>query len=168
MAFAPGACYSLFQPFGRLLALNGTNAALRNIGWALLRIVSGILLMTHGYAKVSRAAADPNLQLGQFLETVRSLGFPMPEFFAWAAVVAELGGGFLIAIGFLTRPAAALAAFTMAVAVFSHRDDPFAQQEKALLFLVIFLVFLLGGAGPVSFDAWIQARRARASASIFK
>jgi putative oxidoreductase len=148
--------------------LNGTNAALRNVGWALLRIVAGVLLMTHGYAKVSAAAADPNLQLGQFTETVRALGFPYPEFFAWAAVAAELVGGFLIAAGLFTRPAAAVAAFTMAVAVFSLRDDPFAQQEKALLFMVIFFVFLLGGSGPVSFDDAIRARRAKASSSIFR
>ncbi|WP_373047346.1 DoxX family protein [Vulgatibacter sp.] len=148
--------------------MNGTNAALRNIGWTVLRIVSGVLLMTHGYAKLTRAAADPELQLGRFLETVQGLGFRYPEFFAWLAVAAELGGGFLVAIGFFTRPAAAAAAFTMAVAVYSHRLDGFAAQEKALLFGVIFFVMALGGSGPVSFDDWIRARRAKASSSIFK
>ncbi len=148
--------------------MNGTNEALRNIGWALLRIATGVLLMTHGYAKFARAAAQPGFELGNFVETVRGLGFPYPEFFAWAAVAAELAGGFLVAIGFFTRPASLMAAFTMAVAVYSHRDDPFAQQEKALLFLLIFLVFALGGSGPYSFDEWIRARRAKASSSIFK
>jgi putative oxidoreductase len=148
--------------------LNGTNEALRNIGWALLRIATGVLLMTHGYAKFSRAAAQPGFELGNFVETVRGLGFPYPELFAWLAVLAELVGGFLVAIGFLTRPAAIAAAFTMAVAVYSHRADPFAQQEKALLFLLVFFVFAIGGAGPYSFDEWIRARRAKASASIFK
>ena len=148
--------------------MNGTNEALRNIGWALLRIATGVLLMTHGYAKFARAAASPDFQLGNFVEGVRSLGFPYPEFFAWCAVLAELVGGALVAIGLMTRPAAMVAAFTMAVAVYSHRADPFAQQEKALLFLLIFVTYAIGGAGPFSFDAWIRARRAKASSSIFK
>jgi len=148
--------------------LNGTNEALRRIGWVLLRVVAGVLLATHGWAKLARAAETPGFDLGRFVESVRALGFPFPEAFAWAAVAAELGGGLLVALGLFTRPAAAVAAFAMAVAVYSHRDDPFAQQEKALLYLVIFFVFLLGGSGPVSFDDWIRARKARASASIFK
>lgn len=148
--------------------MNGTNAALRDIGWALLRIATGVLLMTHGYAKFANAAASPDFQLGNFLEMVRGLGFPYPAFFAWCAVAAELVGGVLVAIGFLTRPAAVAAAFTMAVAVYSAREQPFAQQEKALLFLLNFFAFAIGGSGPYSFDAWIRARRAKASASIFK
>lgn len=148
--------------------MNETNAALRNIGWALLRIVTGAMFLTHGYAKVMVAAADPEFQLGRFVETVEGLGFPYPAFFAWAATLSELVGGALIAIGFLTRPAAIFATFTMAVAVYSHRADGFAQMEKALLFLVVFFVLSLGGSGPVAIDEWIRERRARASASIFK
>ena len=148
--------------------MNGTNETLQRIGWALLRVVSGVLLATHGWAKIAGTPESPGFALGSFTEKVAALGIPMPEFFAWAAVAAELVGGLMIAVGLLTRPMAAVAAFTMAVAVWSHADDPFAQQEKALLFLVIFFVFLLGGSGPVSFDDWIRARRARASASIFR
>ena len=168
VAFAFRACYFRLYPHREGTGLNGTNEALRNIGWALLRIAIGVLLMTHGYAKFTHAAAAPGFELGDFVETVRALGFPYPAFFAWAAVFAELVGGFLVAIGFFTRPAALAATFTMAVAVYSQRDDPFAQQEKALLFLLIFLVFALGGSGPWSFDDWIRARRAKASSSIFK
>jgi putative oxidoreductase len=41
----------------------------------------------------------------------------------------------------------------MAVAAFiAHGDDPFAQKEKALLFLAIYLVLLLVGSGKFSAD----------------
>lgn len=148
--------------------MNGINAALRNVGWALLRIAMGGMFLTHGYAKIFGVTTEGNLQMANFQETVRALGLPWPEVLAWVAALSELVGGGLIVIGLLTRPASLFAMITMAVAVFSSSEQGFAAYEKPLMYLVVFFVMLLGGSGPVSFDEAIRARRAKASSTIFK
>lgn len=147
--------------------MNGTNAALRNVGWALLRIAMGGFFLTHGYAKIF-GIKDGVAVMANFSESVRALGFPSPEIFAWLAALSELVGGALIVLGLWTRPAAIASFFTMAVAVYSHRADGFSAMEKPLMFLVVFFVFALAGSGPLSFDDAIRARRAKASSAIFR
>src|SRR5687767_5362288 len=98
--------------------------------WALVRFTCGALLAgLHGYGKVFGGGVD-RLAVG-----VAGLGFPAPLFFAWCASLAEFVGGALVAVGLLTRPAAAMAGFTMLVALYAHRNDPFMKMELALLFL---------------------------------
>ncbi|MDM7972741.1 MAG: DoxX family protein [candidate division Zixibacteria bacterium] len=107
----------------------------------LLRVFAGLALaLAHGLGKLPPGEA--------FVKGVSELGFPAPEFFAWAAALSEFGGGLLLALGLLTRPAAFLIVCTMLTAGFGrHAADPFAVKERALLFLVIALVFLIRGAG---------------------
>ncbi len=84
----------------------------------------------------------------------------MPEFWAWMSGFAEFGCGILVAAGLLTRPAAALIVINMiVVVVFGHTGDPFGRRELPLLFLFVFLMFVLVGAGRYSMDALIRHRR---------
>jgi putative oxidoreductase len=122
------------------------------LGWTLVRVVFGLsLALAHGLVKVTSGMEG-------FTRTVASLGFPFPSFFAWCAALTELVGGLLIAVGLLTRPAAGLAAFTMLVALYRHRADPFATAEKALLFLTVFVALAIAGAGPWSLDARLRRK----------
>ncbi len=122
------------------------------MGWTLVRVVFGMLLcLLHGLPKVTG-------DMGRFAEGVGSLGFPMPTFFAWCAALTELVGGPLIALGLFTRPAAALATFTMIVAVYRHHADPLTVMEKPFLFLTVFLAMVIAGAGPWSLDARMRRR----------
>ncbi|HVK60919.1 MAG TPA: DoxX family protein, partial [Bdellovibrionales bacterium] len=67
--------------------------------------------------------------------------------------LAELGGGFLLAVGFFTRPAAFFAGITMFVASFmAHSSDPFQKQELSLIYLAMFLIFVALGGGRFSID----------------
>jgi putative oxidoreductase len=121
-------------------------------GWTLVRLVFGLsLALGHGLPKVMGNMAG-------FAEGVAKLGFPFPLFFAWCAALSELVGGLLVAVGLFTRPAATLAAFTLAVALYRHRADPFGTQEKALVFLAVMLAVVLAGAGPWSLDAKVRRR----------
>jgi putative oxidoreductase len=122
------------------------------LGWTLVRVTFGFMLsLAHGLPK---ARGD----MSRFAEGVANLGFPFPTFFAWCATLTELVGGALIALGLFTRPAAALAAFTMLVASFRHRPDPFSVMEKPLLFLAVFVGVILVGAGPWSLDARLRRK----------
>jgi putative oxidoreductase len=118
-----------------------------------LRIMSGLLFMAHGTAKL--------------------LGFPATEMFAqapemgsfmWIAGVIELVGGALIAIGLFTRPAAFVCSGQMAFAYFiGHAPQAtFPVQnggDAAILFCFAFLYIAAAGAGPWSIDSIISKKR---------
>lgn len=118
------------------------------LGWTLLRVVFGLsLAFGHGMAKVFGGNME------RFAEGVGRLGFPAPTAFAWAAALAEFAGGILVAAGLFTRPAAALAGFTMLVALWRHRTQGFGDMEMALLYLTAMVAILLVGPGRLSLDA---------------
>lgn len=122
-------------------------------GLLLLRVFGGLALaLAHGWGKFPPSE--------RFVARVMEMGFPAPEVFAWLAGFAELGGGLLLALGLLTRPAAFLVLGNMFfVVLIAHAGDTFVQREKALLFGTIALVVLLTGPGRYSIDALLLRRR---------
>lgn len=124
------------------------------LAWSAVRFVFGAsLAFFHGYGKVFGG------KMADFTKSVAALGFPAPTFFAWSASLSELVGGALVAVGLLTRPAAALAGFTMLVALYRHRVDPFAKSELALLYLVVLIACVVRGGGAYSLDARLSKKR---------
>lgn len=123
-----------------------------DVGDLILRAFAGLsLALTHGYVKLDAQ------RFAGFTSGVEKMGFPAPTFFAWAAVVSELVGGILLALGLLTRPAAFLIACTMAVAGFvRHAADDFGVKELAFLYLAVAICYLLRGAGRLSADHVIR------------
>lgn len=114
--------------------------------YTALRVFAGLAMaLAHGWGKLPVSE--------QFVTGVAQLGFPAPALFAWAAALAEFGGGILVAVGLLTRPAALTVAFTMLVAAFlQHGNDPFKFMELSLLYLVINSFFAVKGGGKWSLD----------------
>ncbi len=135
-----------------LVGGDGGRSATADAGLLLLRVVFGLTLaFGHGLAKLPPPAA--------FVEGVGAMGFPLPGAFAWAAALAEFGGGLLLALGLLTRPAAALVAVTLLVAAFvSGAGQPFGERELALLYLAAALALLLTGSGRFGLDALFRRR----------
>ncbi len=122
-----------------------TKALKTDIGLAVLRIFPSIFMLTHGWGKLN------NLIAGNF-EFADPIGIgSAPSLFL--AVIGEFICPILIILGFKTRWAAVPTVITMFVAAFiQHGADPFGQKEKALLFLVIFIVIILVGPGRFSID----------------
>ena len=117
-----------------------------SLGLLLLRLALGLsMALAHGLGKVPPPQG--------FVDGVANLGFPAPLVFAWAAGLAELAGGILLAAGLLTRPAALFLLVTMLVAYFgAHAEDPFGQKEMAYVYGAAFLAILLAGPGRISLD----------------
>lgn len=119
---------------------------------SVLRIVSALLFMEHGTAKL--------------------LNFPPTEMFAqapvtgsliWIAGVLELVGGALLALGLFTRPVAFVLSGQMAVAYWmAHGSQAFYPLqnggESAILFCFVFLYIAAAGGGPWSVDRAIAKK----------
>jgi putative oxidoreductase len=120
----------------------------------LLRIITGLAFILHGWPKVNDVAAfAQNLNL--------------PLWLAGVAAYTEVIGGFLIILGLLTPLAALFLAVQMVVAmlmVHFPAGHPFVASggpsyESAALYLFLMLAFLLAGPGAYSVDAWLARQR---------
>jgi len=122
------------------------NRLLKDIAFALLRIIPSILMLFHGIPKFQKLINGGEIQ---FADPIGIGAAPT----LFLAVVAEVICPFLIIIGLKTRWAAIPAAITMAIAAFIvHGQDPMQKKELALLYLVIFIVIALVGPGKYSVD----------------
>lgn len=132
---------------------DGGGSALADAGLLVLRLFAGLALaLAHGLGKLPPSP--------QFVEGTAAMGFPLPGLFAWASGLAEFGGGLLLALGFLTRPAAFFVAFNMSVAAFgAHAGEPFTDREMALFFLAVALLFGLAGSGRYGLDRLLYRKR---------
>jgi putative oxidoreductase len=117
------------------------------LGLLVLRLVLGAIMIAHGYPKVFGG-------MPHFVDTVR--GLHMPGWMAYLSVAAELGGGILLIVGFLTRFTAACVCIDMLVAIFGvHWKNGFVGQGNyqfplALAAIAFWLIF--SGPGPISVD----------------
>jgi putative oxidoreductase len=122
-----------------------TSTLKTNIALALLRIVPSAFMLTHGIPKFQKMIGG-NFEFGDPI----GIG-AAPTLFL--AVLAEFVCPIFIIVGFKTRWAAILPAITMFVAAgVVHLSDPFGKKEKALMYLVMFVVIILLGPGKYSLD----------------
>lgn len=119
---------------------------------ALPRVVCGVILpLKFGLSKF------PTPQW--FIEDVGKLGFPMPWFFAWAAVLTEVIGSFLLAAGFMTRLMALLVMITMFVAAFVQKGDAELWERLPSLFFFLNAYFaLVLGSGRIGADEFLRGK----------
>ena len=117
----------------------------------LLRLFGGGFIMTHGIPKLMKII---NGNWG----FANPIGIGSEASLALTAF-AEAICGFLIILGLKTRWATIPLIIAMAVAGFIHHAaDPFSGKEKPLLFLLIFVVLAITGAGKHSLDQRLAKR----------
>ncbi len=113
---------------------------------SVMRIMSGLLFMQHGTAKL---LGIPQMAMFAKLQ---------PFSLSWIAGVFELVGGALLVIGLFTRPVAFVLSGLMAFAYFlSHAPRGFYPivnaGELAALYCFVFLYISAAGGGSWSVDA---------------
>ena len=98
------------------------------------RLLIGLPFLMSGFGKLTTYAATTGY--------IGSVGLPLAPL-GWAIAVAfEIGGGLLLVLGFRAREVAfGLAVFTLATAVFFHRN--FADQNQMIHFLKN--IMIIGG-----------------------
>lgn len=128
------------------------NNAKAHVAILILRVFSGIFIMTHGWPKLMKVIngdfgfGNP-IGIGQAPSLILST---FAEFFCAIFVI----------IGLKTRWAAIPLIINMAVAgLIHHAADPFGRKEKALLFLVVFIVLSLTGSGKYSLDSMLNKNK---------
>ena len=124
--------------------------------WLLARCLIGGIFVQSGFGKL--------LALGAFAASLAKNGVPAPEAMAVIGAVTEFCGGLAIVVGFMTRPAALImVAFTITATLISHRFWEFqdlarrqqsVQFAKNLAIIGAFLLLLVQGGGPFSYDGW--------------
>jgi len=130
-----------------------------------LRVPAGIIFAAHGAQKLFGWFGGYGLAgTGGWME---SIGLSPGYLMALAAGSAEFFGGLLLLLGLLTRPAAAVLAFTMLIAIVSVHlpHGLFISNngyEFGLALLAISLAVLAGGAGRFSVDHWLAKNWLRA------
>lgn len=119
----------------------------------LLRVTSGaFMLFAHGLPKLNRLFSSGEITFPDPLGigTIPSLAL---------AVFSELFCSILLMLGLFTRVSLIPLIITMFVAAFIHHaGDPFLQIEKALLFLLIFVVLFLTGPGKFALGRVVKVK----------
>jgi len=129
------------------------NTFMINIGLLIFRVsLSALMLFGHGLGKFQKLLSGNEIK---FLDPV---GFGAALSFS-LVVFAEFFASIFLAVGLFTRFNSLSLVITMAVAVFiAHAEDSFASKEKALLYLVGYILLFLIGSGKYSFQPWLNKR----------
>lgn len=146
---APGSGRLIF-PFMAPIYCVGTCAS-----WPLIRFFAGANLVPHGLNKLFGFWGG---SMEGFTQALGTMGYEPAALMAWLVVLTEVVGGAFIAIGFLTRPAAAAATIFLFVAAFvQHLPNGFwwtgGGYEYPMLWGVVTLAIFFRGGGPFSLDS---------------
>lgn len=132
---------------------NGWN---QSWGIAVLRVVTGIVFLAHGWQKL--------FQLGfhGVAGFFGAVGIPLPFVAAVIVTMVEVLGGIALIAGLLTRWAAALNGFDMVVAILMvHLKNGFLKPggvEHPLIMLAACIALVMVGPGAASVDGALAKR----------
>ena len=133
---------------GRLTSINYGNGAF-NLAMLLLRLGSGVLMMSHGYDKLAHFTKFRS-QFMNFMGIGVTASLSL-------SVFAEFFCAIFLVIGLFTRLATIPLIINMGVALFmAHHGEVFGDGEKAALYLVCYTTLLLCGPGKASVDGMIK------------
>jgi putative oxidoreductase len=119
-----------------------------NTAMLLLRLVFGILIMHHGYMKITDFEGT-----SRYMPVIFGMSLHVS---AALVIFSELLCGFLFLIGLFTRFAVIPLIISTAVALIkAHNLDVFGKGELATLYIVAFVVVLIVGPGKASVDGMI-------------
>jgi putative oxidoreductase len=123
------------------------------LGLAILRVVVGVVYVTHGLPKLAQGAHGTMGFLG-------TLGYPLPGFFAWVVTILESFGGLALILGFLVTPVSLLFILEMLTGiVLVHAEIGWyvigpgtGGAEFSTVLVAALLTLIMAGPGLASID----------------
>jgi putative oxidoreductase len=142
----------------RIPALASFYEGLAPLAEALARVTAGLCLVPHGAQKLFGAFGGGGLAgTAQFLGQA---GYEPGWLWAVLLALTEFAGGLLLAVGLLTRPAAAAIFLFLVTATVHHLPRGFFWNEGGfeypLLWAVVALLFVIRGGGCYSVDGALR------------
>jgi putative oxidoreductase len=123
-----------------------------NVVLLLLRLSTGVFMLTHGIGKVSRLFGDDPIKFADPLGVGTTASLALVVF---AEVVCSV---FLI-FGFLTRLVSVPLFFTMFMVVFIVKaNKEFSEIELPLFYMIVYVCIAIAGAGKYSVDNLIYKK----------
>lgn len=130
----------------------------QNSGLTLIRIIVGLFMIYHGWEVFDAEKMKEYITWDSFK------GFPSPAFIVYMGKAAELIGGIMLTIGFLTRIASLIVACTMLyVSVFVGNGKIWYEDQYPFLFVLLALVFFFTGPGRFSVDQVLSGKNNKAA-----
>jgi putative oxidoreductase len=132
-------------------ALAGLYERFSPFSYAFMRFATGAVLLPHGIQKVL------NVPIAKFAPNIAAKGFPFAEALAYLTYFAESAAAACLAIGLLTRIAAAIIGIEMLVIVFVFQWQfgyfwTVRGYEFALLWALLCIAIFFKGGGRYSVD----------------
>ncbi|GEN70887.1 MULTISPECIES: DoxX family protein [Chryseobacterium] len=119
----------------------------------VVRVFVGFAMLSHGFPKLQMLLEGGKIEFFDFI----GLG---PTVTLVLAVIAEFVCSILLILGLFTRISLGFLIFTMVIAAFVvHGGDPFEKKEMSLIYLSVYLLLMVFGAGKVSVDHMIEKRK---------
>src|SRR5687768_4445411 len=132
----------------RSLLSSKYSAGAVNTALLILRVSFGILILMHGFAKITNFNSMQN-KFMNFMGMGSTVSLVM-------VIFAEFFCAILLIMGLFTRFACIPLIIAMSVALFmAHDGDIFGKGEAPALFLFGFVAILLAGPGRISLDRMI-------------
>lgn len=127
---------------------------MQNYGIALVRIITGILLVKQGWEMFD--AEKMKMYTGWFVER----NYSGPAVWAYAGKAGEMLAGIGFTLGIFTRLAsvAAISAFTGIIFILGDKGKIFEGDQYPFLFILLAFVFFFTGPGALSVDGLIFKR----------
>lgn len=130
-----------------------TNPIFIDVALLVVRLFVGFAMLSHGFPKLQMLLEGGDIKFFDFL----GLG---PKISLGLTVFAEFVCSIFLILGLFTRIAVSFLTFTMIIAGFVvHSSDSFDKREISLLYLAIYILILVLGAGKFSIDGMIEKRR---------
>jgi Predicted membrane protein len=116
----------------------------------IVRVFTGWLIFRYGLEL---------FHINELLDFLKKENFPFPVFSGYAAKIIELVGGACLILGIFTRWATPPLMAVMYGVIYVTANGSIFDGEFPFLFLLLFAVFFINGAGKWSLDNWLSNRK---------